>query len=246
MPDSEISNKDIFDLIKSFREEVKQEIILLKENFSQEIQLLQDDNRKLREKNQELEKRLLAAERKNKKYNLICYGLSEHDDGISDIQQVLDLFNRQLEVKCRYEDFRDIHRIGKNSNNKVRPVAIEVVNYGLKTEIIKNAKKLRGTIIQVSNDFIPEDYNNRKILYNNFKVAKSNGADVIIRKDTLIINKKVYTIEDLNKDPVVPHDTNENVHFNDNKEFKKRRPDPDPPMKRSNRLADRKKSTSDN
>lgn len=209
-----ISNKDIFVLLqeiikqnKESRDAITLEIQKLKEDVAQDIKLLRQENQILKAENEQLEKRVLEAERKSKKFNLIFYGLEEQHNEISDIQKLLHVVNENLQIDCKYTDLRDIYRLGKPSENKTRPVAIEVFNYALKTDILKNTKKLKGSGIYISHDYIKEDYEERKILYSNFKEAKKNGFEAKIQKGALIMRNKTYSVEELKSNPITLTET---------------------------------------
>lgn len=209
----EVTNKDIYALIQSvlsknieIQKEIKdnkdlltQEIADLKQEFSKQFQDLKKENDDLKRENNELKEKLNIIERRAKKYNLIIYGLTEEEDNKEDIQNFLAICNDTLKLRCTFSDFRDIYRIGKLTEGKTRPLLIEVVNYQLKAEILKNARDLKGTGIFVAQDNTPTDYDNKKILVTNLKLARNHNLQAKIKNYSLLIEDEEYTVEDLKK-----------------------------------------------
>ena len=133
----EVTNKDLFDAIQnlvkktediqkqndSLKEELKQEIKSIKSELTLEIERIKEENDKLKKENLDLERRLSQTEKKLKKYNLVLYGLKEANTPVEDIQSVLDIITNKLKINCQFSDIRDVYRLGKPEQQKVRPVA---------------------------------------------------------------------------------------------------------------------------
>lgn len=64
-------------------------------------------------------------------------------------------------------------------------------------EIFKNAKKLKGTTIWLSNDLTQKEQEEKKTLTKHLKAAKEKGYRARIWRNKLIINNEEYEIEDL-------------------------------------------------
>nr|CAI5843648.1 unnamed protein product [Callosobruchus analis] len=182
-PESGPTISQVYDLLKDVLKkniEIKQEIVENKTALTQEIQELRKDfnseltklkqtNEDLREENNALKKRLDTIDRKLRKFNIVLYGLKEEGKD-NDVEQVLQIFNKTLRVCCKAEDFRDCFRIGTVQAGQVRPLHLEAFSYKLKSEIIYNANKLKGTGLFITHDYIASDYLDRKLLSSNLKV----------------------------------------------------------------------------
>lgn len=215
--EADISNKDIFQLLQSVlqktdnietqiqtnKKELKQEIRNNNAEIKKELAILKQGNDELKKENEYLRDRLLKTERKLKKYNLIIYGLTEEENRSDEITSLLNLFNEKLNIDCQFADIRDYYRIGKKTEEKNRPAAVEFVNYQLKVDILANSRQLKGTGIFLSNDYILEDYAQRKILYKNLKVARKNNCVAFIKSNALIVNGETYTSEELENNPII-------------------------------------------
>ncbi|KAG5874583.1 hypothetical protein JTB14_014628 [Gonioctena quinquepunctata] len=85
----EISNKDLFNLIKTVissnneikkqNHEIKSEIHNIRKELDGEIEALQKENIELKKSVEILKERVLINERKQKKYNLIVYEMQEEE-----------------------------------------------------------------------------------------------------------------------------------------------------------------------
>lgn len=214
--DGKVTNEDLYALIQGIAEQnrqikehqlqtcqdIKEEIRSVQSELLNEIRDLREENKQLKDANSKLHDRLERAENKLRKFNLIAYGAPETSTEIDDIQAFLNIINNSLKVDCRFEDIRDIYRIGKVKQGSCRPLFVEFINYKLKLEVLKNAKALKGTGIFLSNDFTPEEQQRRKFLREALKLAQDNNYQATIKKNILYVNSRAYTYEELkNQNP---------------------------------------------
>lgn len=208
LENKEISNNDLYNLLietqkqnanlySELFQEIKEDIKSLKEEISKEVSQLKTENKNLKEENKQLRDRLATTERKLKKYNLIVYGVPGEENETFD--KVVDIINTKINVTCSNHNIKDIYRIGQPSIDKPRPVVVELISYRLKTDILANAKKLKGSGIFISHDLTPEDYEKRKLLNKQLKLAREKQLNAKIKKNTLIVNGEVFTYEELKK-----------------------------------------------
>ena len=123
----------------------------------------------------------------------MLYGLKEANTPVEDIQSVLDIITNKLKINCQFSDIRDVYRLGKPEQQKVRPVSIELVSYKLKLEILNKTKELKGTNIFISIDYTVEEYQKRKVLLHHLKIAKGNNYLAIIKNNVLFVDGEAYT-----------------------------------------------------
>lgn len=216
-----VTNEDIFKLLNDVansNNEIKEEIKDLKNKSNIEIENLKTKNTELETEIQLLKSKLQTLEKKQKKFNIIIYGLEETTTQVN--KEVIRIINVLLKLKCDIGSFRDIHRIGSKDEVKNRPVLIETVNYQLKTDILKSAKSehkiLKEKGIYFSQDYTSKDYEQRKFLYAQFKLAKEKNYDARIKNNILIVNGDEYSYEQLIKNS--PLDTENLKNFKQNKE----------------------------
>lgn len=187
------------DEIKKQNNEIKKEVTKIRIDLEKQIREIKEENNELKIEVTNLKEKLQNIERKAKKYNLVVYGLEENETEIEDIQNFLSTINSKCEVDCRFEDIRDIYRIGKLENDqKIRPLIVELINYKQLTTIFENAHKLKGSSIVISRDYTPEEYKDRKILHKHLILARKNNLNASIKKSRLHIKDKVFSAVDLN------------------------------------------------
>ncbi|KAG5873887.1 hypothetical protein JTB14_011367 [Gonioctena quinquepunctata] len=205
----EISNKDLFNLIKTVissnneikkqNDEIKSEIHNIRKELDGEIEALQKENIELKKSVEILKERVLINERKQKKYNLIVYGMQEEEDEVRDIENFIDIINNRCGVEFKFHDLRDWYRIGESRQNtgRPRPIVVELIFYKQRESILEKASKLKGSGIYISKDYIREDYNSRKILFTHLKTARNSDPEAKIWKNKLIVHGTSYTAEQL-------------------------------------------------
>ncbi|CAG9820033.1 unnamed protein product [Phaedon cochleariae] len=212
----EVTNKTIFQFLKQLA--VKTELIQKQisniavqnqdthreiEKINEKLSTLTEEFTKEREKNQELEqeneklqRRIHDLERKAKKFNIIIYGIGGSEE--ETYNTTIELLKTKLQIDCEERDIKDIYRIGKSENTKPRPVVAELATFKIKSEILKEAKeKLRGTPVFIAQDFTKEEYEERKILYEGLKKARSKGLKAFLKRKILIVEGENYTHENL-------------------------------------------------
>ncbi|CAH1154900.1 unnamed protein product [Phaedon cochleariae] len=184
-------NNVIVDQLDGLRQEFKDS----KSEVAGELNNLKRENEELKAEKNKLEKRLQAVERKQKKYNLVVYGIQENE--IDTHSSITSLFKNKLKVEVHDFGIRDAYRIGKSEENKNRPIVVELLTNKWKTEILNKAKALKGSGIFISLDLIPEDYQKNKFLVTQQKIARESGHSAKIKGKQLIVDGVHYTYDTL-------------------------------------------------
>ncbi|KAH8009195.1 hypothetical protein HPB51_012693 [Rhipicephalus microplus] len=138
-------------------------------------------------RNDNLENRL----RRN---NLIIYGLTETEKETPDqlLETVHELINVKLGVKC--ENIERWHRLGTPRNNSSpRPVIIKLIDFRTKTQILGNARKLKGSKIYINEDFSARVRQICKSLWQHSVDIRKNADKVRLRHDALIVDSVRYS-----------------------------------------------------
>lgn len=200
MPD--ISNEDLFNLISEGNNALKKEFLDLKAEIQNEVLILKEKNSELEKENKALKQKILNIERKQKKYNLLAYGVKGNENETQ--KNIVEIINETLQIQCNIKDFRDINRIGKSSNNQPRPVAIEVVNNNLKYNILKKSAEnedLKANKIYFAPEYTQEDYEERKKLNKYLKSAREKKLNAKIKRNKLVLDAGEYTANELESNP---------------------------------------------
>lgn len=174
--------------------EFKQQIDNLKQEIHTAINSYEDKITKLEDKNNQLENKLVQLQRKIRKNNLLIFGIEKAEPNLW--EHIIKIINETLEVEIHTHEINDIYRIG-HTDKSMQPVVIEFLSYQKKLLVLKNAKKLKGKSISISQDQCFEDRAKNKILLKHLKEAKSAGIQAYIKRGKLIIGNEVYSVEDL-------------------------------------------------
>ena len=128
--------------------------------------------------------------------NLIFYKVPEAvgETDAHCVQKVLDLIENDLEIENANRDIKlhRAHRMGKFDPSKIRPIVAKFAYYPDRENVRKNAGKLRGKAIGISQQFPREIMEKRRKLVPVMKEAHENGKDTYIAVDKLYIDKRLY------------------------------------------------------
>lgn len=94
-----------------------------------------------------------------------------------------------------------IHRIGRPTKGKSRPVILKLFDFNVKENILRNARKLKGTTISISEDLSIHIRQKRKLLWNSAKEDRDKGEKVVLRFDKLIVGNSSYQWDSVKKRP---------------------------------------------
>lgn len=76
-----------------------------------------------------------------------------------------------------------IHRLGGRTTDQIRPIIMKLGNFTEKKEVLKNARKLKGSNIFINEDFCLHVRTVRKKLWDSAKTTRDGGE-----KTTLIFD----------------------------------------------------------
>lgn len=139
--------------------------------------------------------KIVDIEDRSRRSNLIVFGLIEKPNETEDVlrKEVVDeLFCKKLNVSC--SSIGRIHRLGRQAGN--RPVIMYLQDFTEKQEILKNAKKLKGTEIYIQNDYSRCTLRRRKLLWDSGKIDKANGKKPYLVHDKLRIDDETFMWDD--------------------------------------------------
>ncbi|CAG9760012.1 unnamed protein product [Ceutorhynchus assimilis] len=197
-----LSNKDQL-------EEIKKLIIASSNDLSSKIEKVNDDLIKenhvlkhkiktLEDKNQDLELKINILEIKARKNNLIIYGLPNKTElkGENLVRWVVDKLKNLLEVDLNANEINNTYYLGRPETEK-KPLLVELTTYIRKDILLKNARKLKGKSVFLSNDLTKAEREINKVLYSNLKEARKLGLTAFIKKNNLHVGNDIYIYEDL-------------------------------------------------
>ena len=169
--------------VKDLKEEVERSKKSDIENRMR-IDCLEDENRRLHDSIVDLKARSMRD-------NLLFHNVEEEAR-----ENTTDKIFQLLEEKLEIPDARNkikidrSHRVGRKRDTQRKPRAIVVkFNFYQDRELVRrNAKKLKGTKIGISEQFPEEIEKIRQTLYPEMRKAKAQGHQVRLVRDKLFIN----------------------------------------------------------
>ncbi|CAN7949144.1 unnamed protein product, partial [Ixodes pacificus] len=140
-----------------------------------------------------MDDRIDDLENRSRRNNIIVYDVPEAANETAESLQsqvVNGIFGEKLGV-CITSTER-LHRIGKRTAHRPRPVIVKLFNFSEKTLIFKNCRKLKGSSISVSEDFSERVRGIRKNLWNSAAENRTRGDKVNLVYDKLEINNTLF------------------------------------------------------
>ncbi|KAL3282078.1 hypothetical protein HHI36_005277, partial [Cryptolaemus montrouzieri] len=137
---------------------IKTELERNKVDFEERLKIYEDKIIKLKSRNEQLREELNIVAKKQKKNNIIIDDLDIGERSPSDAA-IQILSSNQIKVESC--DISDAYSLGKGNE---KPNIVEFISYSKKIEVLKNSAKLKRTGVFLSNDLIPEERMQQKIL----------------------------------------------------------------------------------
>lgn len=201
MPDK-ITNEQLYSLLLKIEKQntgIKEDIDELKKISGSQAAGLEEAKQKIKEltvENESLKKRVEFLDRETRRNNVILFGIKEVDRRLL-ASHLIDLVSQKLGIGLRLEDINGVTYLGKQQDNKPRPVKLELISNLKKAEIFRNVRKLKGTGISLSDDLAKEERAERKLVYHRFKEAKDQGRSAKLVRGGVIIDDKKYRYGEL-------------------------------------------------
>lgn len=168
-------------------EEAEERLLLKLEEFNKRISRLEKEN-------QELKTKIEILERKEKKNNIVIYGLKGESTVISP-GFICNKLNEITDETITEADISNVYKLGKKEDC---PVKIEFVSYLKKSAVIRNGTKLKGTEISISHDLTEQQRQLNRILRKHLYLARQNNhTKCYIKQNKLYVDDNVYTAEEL-------------------------------------------------
>lgn len=177
---------------------VENEISSIREAQSGLLEKLQSELEEVRQQNSataanvsSITTRLNDLEDRSRRDNVVFYGITDsaNETWTESESKVVDLCANKLGIQCTSADFDRVHRIGKFSVDKPRPIIAKFCSFKLKESVISSGHQLKGSGLSVANDFSSATRLARRRL---IEFAKGQNANFKLRHDKLFIGPKSY------------------------------------------------------
>ena len=194
--------KDTADAALAIVTENKKAIHQVNDKIEYFIELVEEENFKLKQK-------LNHLENYSRRDNLVIRGIAETKDEVCETI-VKNFCKDKMKIDSVFFDSIKIvrcHRLGERQHGKpkwIRPNIVRFYNFGDRQQVWGARSKLAGTPYGATENFTGETEYNRKKLYPIFKAAKKMQKyekKVYMYEDTLILNNIRHIVKDLDNLP---------------------------------------------
>lgn len=145
-----------------------------------------------------LSKRCVYLERKNRKNNVVIFGIINQPDQLTDLlQSTIQSINYLLGTNITEDHINNIYTIGKSRNP---PIVLEFISFLKKITLFSNKenfKKLKEHGISIANDLSLEDREGQQTLRRHLQIARSQNREAKILGYKLLIDNISYTPQEL-------------------------------------------------
>nr|XP_037871000.1 uncharacterized protein LOC119629390 [Bombyx mori]XP_037871614.1 uncharacterized protein LOC119629555 [Bombyx mori] len=179
--------------------------------MDEKLKPILEENKYLKLKVENLEKKIEILERDKKTNNIIIHGLTEDEKSTPElIDKVKDTITKELGIAIENYEFNKIYRIGKtnkgNPSKVIRPILICLTTGWKKAEILKNKRKLKD--LHITEDYSKETLEKRKALLPQLMEERRKGNFAYLRYDKLIIKENKYVKDSRKRELSISPQTN--------------------------------------
>lgn len=107
---------------------------------------------------------------------------------------VTSVFTNSLKIAC--PQIERVHRLGKPRTGYTRPIILKLSNFGEKFVVLKNASKLKGSNVFITEDFSSRIRHIRKRIWEASLPFRNDGSVVKVKYDHAFIDKVRYNWDD--------------------------------------------------
>lgn len=127
---------------------------------------------------------------------MLFFGLDDdpEEDWAKSEEKIINLCSNKLELRKTSTHFERVHRLGKYTQGKNRPIIAKFAFFKDKQEVLSSARKLKGTGLSISEDF---SFTTRQIRKKLYDFAKAQNTRFYLAVDTLHMDKKTYVVDSI-------------------------------------------------
>lgn len=158
------------------------------EALDEKMRTITEENDYLKKKVSELEQKLKGADRERRKSNLVFFGVEEKGKSEGELVDYIKEIIVDMGVHMVSQEISNVFRVGKQTENKNRPVVVSITTQWKKHLILKNKPKLPPGL-NIKEDYSKETLEKRKELQPQVEEEKKNGNIAYIKFDKLVVIK---------------------------------------------------------
>ena len=188
--DIKATNKLISDLTRNLSQ-----VTLNCNTLSKECQSLRETNKTLE---QQVSRQAESMELMKRKNNIVVFGVEGgSNESWDDTENVVaEIIKEKLNVDLDGGEIERARRLGQAGRGN-RPILVELLSSKTKMKILKNSKQLKGTKINIDEDFSPNIRAIRGKLIPFLRKARQDQCRAHLRYDKLMVDGKFFTLEEI-------------------------------------------------
>ncbi|KAH9375071.1 hypothetical protein HPB48_018060 [Haemaphysalis longicornis] len=166
-----------------------------------EISLPENSLQGINDQLQHITSRCDSAENRMRRSNLLFFGIEDdvNEDWEASEKKLIEFCEENLQITLTSQQFERVHRLGRFSPDKCRPIIAKFVLFKDKQIVQASTKKLKDTDYSISQDFSVATREARKKL---IEFAKPSKQAFKLRVDRLEMNGKTYVYDSSTKSVV--------------------------------------------
>lgn len=158
---------------------------------------LENKNKELAQKLEVQGNKMEKLEKQLKRKNIVMFGIEETENNYNELEEIIvQTIKEKLQVSLTMQDIEFVRRIGRKNNNN-RPVNIGLTTMRKKTDILASRRNLRGTNLRIDQDLTESELTQRRNLKKYAIMLKEMGYDVYLRNNKIFLEKKPYTLSEI-------------------------------------------------
>lgn len=115
----------------------------INKNIDEKFNHIQMEIEEIKQTNEDQETRLALVEKQIRARNLIFFGVEEGEKSYEELERKIITIIDKMGIICNQNDLEIVRRMGKPSQDKIRPINITLITYGKKVSILKKKKPSR-------------------------------------------------------------------------------------------------------
>lgn len=191
-------SEDMLKLFQMMKMELEKQTAIITQSITEtlmrslddKIQPILEENKKLKEEIETLNRKMKHLDDMNRKNNLLLHGVKEAEKSYEELfNTIKNILSENLDIKISKFEINKYHRLGPKQDDKTRPILITFTSQQKRSEILINKKKMPQHTY-ITEDFSKETIEARKNLQLQLKQEKERGNIVFIRNNKLVIKEK--------------------------------------------------------
>lgn len=161
----------------------------LKNTFSVKCEENKEKVQQLMNTVSEQAKQIVRLETDIKKRNVIFHNIPENEGSVNQLKANLtEIIKNEVDSNFTAANIDYCHRIGRASEQKLRPIVLALTTVSMKENLMRNKKTLGNKNISISEDLPTTIRNRRKEIQPLTSYLIAKGNKVILKGSSLVVN----------------------------------------------------------